>query len=98
MLKKHNVLVPMTKKSFYSRDRNLWHLSHEGDILEDPTNEPKEDMYMMTVDPKDAPNQPEYVKTRIVDELPASLNGKELSPVSLLSKLNEIDGKHELAL
>ncbi|KAG1331325.1 putative Argininosuccinate synthase, chloroplastic [Cocos nucifera] len=57
--KKHNVPVPVSKKSIYSRDRNLWHLSHEGDILEDPANEPKKDMYMMTVDPEDAPNQPE---------------------------------------
>ena len=89
--KKHNVPVPVTKKSIYSRDRNLWHLSHEvkknkshihsllytnfdtyvlvsdtehlycwkGDILEDPANEPKKDMYMMSVDPEDAPDQPE---------------------------------------
>ncbi|EHA8587858.1 hypothetical protein COCNU_scaffold003417G000030 [Cocos nucifera] len=57
--KKHNVPVPVSRKSIYSRDRNLWHLSHEGDILEDPANEPKKDMYMMSVDPEDAPNQPE---------------------------------------
>ncbi|KAH9313907.1 hypothetical protein KI387_022534 [Taxus chinensis] len=52
--KKHNVPVPVTKKSIYSRDRNLWHLSHEGDILEDPANEPHKDMYLMTVDPEEA--------------------------------------------
>ncbi|KAL2505521.1 Argininosuccinate synthase [Abeliophyllum distichum] len=92
--KKHNVPVPVTKKSIYSRDRNLWHLSHEGDILEDPANEPKEDMYMMSVDPKDAPNQPEYVKIGIVEGLPISLNGKKLSPASLLSELNEVGGRH----
>ncbi|KAH6757500.1 arginosuccinate synthase family [Perilla frutescens var. hirtella] len=92
--KKHNVPVPVTKKSIYSRDRNLWHLSHEGDILEDPVNEPKEDMYMLTVDPKDAPDQPEYVKIGIVEGLPVSVNGKELSPASLLTELNEIGGKH----
>ncbi|KAG8389587.1 hypothetical protein BUALT_Bualt02G0244600 [Buddleja alternifolia] len=91
---KHNVPVPVTKKSIYSRDRNLWHLSHEGDILEDPANEPKEDMYMMSVDPKDAPNEPEYVKIGIIEGLPVSINGKELSPASLLSELNEIGGKH----
>ncbi|XP_024314921.1 argininosuccinate synthase, chloroplastic isoform X1 [Brachypodium distachyon] len=58
--KKHNVPVPVSKKSIYSRDRNLWHLSHEGDILEDPANEPKEDMYMMSVSPENAPSKPDY--------------------------------------
>ncbi|KAK4492664.1 hypothetical protein RD792_003484 [Penstemon davidsonii] len=91
---KHNVPVPVTKKSIYSRDRNLWHLSHEGDILEDPANEPAEDMYMMTVDPIKAPNEPEYLKIGIVEGLPVSINGKELSPASLLAELNEIGGKH----
>lgn len=92
--KKHNVPVPVSKKSIYSRDRNLWHLSHEGDILEDPANEPKKDMYMMTVDPEDAPDQPEYVNIGIVAGLPVSVNGMELSPATLLSHLNEIGGKH----
>ncbi|XP_043703987.1 argininosuccinate synthase, chloroplastic-like [Telopea speciosissima] len=92
--KKHNVPVPVTKKSIYSRDRNLWHLSHEGDILEDPANEPMKDMYMISVDPEDAPNKPEYVEIGIVSGLPVSLNGKELSPASLLTELNEIGGRH----
>ncbi|GFP92063.1 argininosuccinate synthase chloroplastic, partial [Phtheirospermum japonicum] len=91
---KHNVPVPVTKKSIYSRDRNLWHLSHEGDILEDPAIEPNEDMYMMTVDPKEAPDQPEYVKIGIFQGLPVSINGNELSPASLLLELNDIGGKH----
>ncbi|KAK6928135.1 Argininosuccinate synthase [Dillenia turbinata] len=92
--KKHNVPVPVTKKSIYSRDRNLWHLSHEGDILEDPAKEPKKDMYMMSVDPQDAPDQPEYVEIGIVSGLPVSVNGKKLSPASLLAELNQIGGKH----
>ncbi|THF97514.1 hypothetical protein TEA_011302 [Camellia sinensis var. sinensis] len=92
--KKHNVPVPVTKKSIYSRDRNLWHLSHEGDILEDPAKEPNKDMYMMTVEPEDAPNQPEYVQIGMVSGLPVSVNGKEFSPASLLSELNEIGGRH----
>ncbi|XAR67907.1 Argininosuccinate synthase [Bertholletia excelsa] len=92
--KKHNVPVPVTKKSIYSRDRNLWHLSHEGDILEDPANEPRNDMYMMTVNPEDAPDHPEYVEIGIVSGIPVSVNGKKLSPASLLSKLNEIGGRH----
>ncbi|KAK9082690.1 hypothetical protein Scep_029161 [Stephania cephalantha] len=92
--KKHNVPVPVTKKSIYSRDRNLWHLSHEGDILEDPANEPRKDMYMMSVDPEDAPNQPEYLEIGIVAGNPVSVNGKDLSPATLLSELNEIGGRH----
>lgn len=92
--KKHNVPVPVTKKSIYSRDRNLWHLSHEGDILEDPANEPMKDMYMMSVDPQDAPDQPEYLNIGIVSGIPVSINGKELSPATLLSELNEIGGRH----
>ncbi|KAG2676157.1 hypothetical protein I3760_12G039900 [Carya illinoinensis] len=92
--KKHNVPVSVTKKSIYSRDRNLWHLSHEGDILEDPTNEPRKDMYMLTVDPEDAPNVPEYVEIGIEAGLPVSVNRKRLSPASLLAELNEIGGRH----
>ncbi|XP_050382377.1 argininosuccinate synthase, chloroplastic-like [Argentina anserina] len=92
--KKHNVPVPVTKQSIYSRDGNLWHLSHEGDILEDPENEPNKDMFMMTVDPEDAPNVPEYIDIGIVKGIPVSVNGQELSPASLLKKLNEIGGKH----
>ncbi|XP_052175569.1 argininosuccinate synthase, chloroplastic [Diospyros lotus] len=92
--KRHNVPVPVTKKSIYSRDRNLWHLSHEGDVLEDPRNEPKKDMYMLTVDPQDAPNKPEYIEIGIAGGLPVSVNGKHLSPASLLSEVNKIGGKH----
>uniref|UniRef100_A0A0C9S709 argininosuccinate synthase n=1 Tax=Wollemia nobilis TaxID=56998 RepID=A0A0C9S709_9CONI len=91
---KHNVPVPVTKKSIYSRDRNLWHLSHEGDILEDPANEPHKDMYLMTVDPEKAPDDPEYVEVGMVSGTPISVNGKELSPANLLAELNEIGGRH----
>ncbi|THF99559.1 hypothetical protein TEA_025596 [Camellia sinensis var. sinensis] len=63
-----------------------------GDILEDPTKEPNKDMYMMTIEPEDAPNQPEYVQIGMVSGLPISVSGKEFSPASLLSELNEIGG------
>eukprot|EP00249_Psilotum_nudum_P014768 c24991_g1_i1 orf=503-1984(-) len=92
--KEHNVPVPVTKKSLYSRDRNLWHISHEGDILEDPANEPREDMYAMTVDPTKAPDQPEYVEIGIENGIPVSINGKEMSAATLLTELNEIGGRH----
>ncbi|XP_073013065.1 argininosuccinate synthase, chloroplastic-like [Typha latifolia] len=92
--KKHNIPVPVSKKSIYSRDRNLWHLSHEGDILEDPANEPKKDMYMMTVDPEDAPSQAKYVEIGINAGAPVSIDGRVLSPASLLAELNDIGGKY----
>ncbi|KAK2388384.1 argininosuccinate synthase, chloroplastic [Trifolium repens] len=92
--KKHNVPVPVTKKSIYSRDRNLWHITHEGDVLEDPANEPKKDMYMLTADPEDAPNQPEYVEIGFESGIPVSVNGKRLSPGNLVAELNEIGGRH----
>ncbi|CAL5336549.1 unnamed protein product [Camellia sinensis] len=63
-----------------------------GDILEDPTKEPNKDMYMMTIEPEDAPNQPEYVQIGMVSGLPISVSGKEFSPAPLLSELNEIGG------
>eukprot|EP00850_Spirogloea_muscicola_P010669 SM000063S20059 [mRNA] locus=s63:539726:543417:- [translate_table: standard] len=91
---KHNVPITATKKSIYSRDRNLWHISHEGDILEDPANEPKKDMYVMTVDPEDAPNTPEYVEIGFEKGLPVSLNGQSKSAATLLEELNEIGGRH----
>lgn len=92
--KKFNIPVPVTKKSIYSRDRNLWHISHEGDILEDPANEPKKDMYVLTVDPEDAPDTPEYVEIAFEAGTPVSVNGETLSPAQLLTKLNEIGGRH----
>ncbi|CAJ1943650.1 unnamed protein product [Sphenostylis stenocarpa] len=66
----------------------------EGDILEDPANEPKRDMYMMSVDPEDATDQAEHVEIGMESGLPVSVNGKRLSPASLLAELNEIGGKH----
>eukprot|EP00250_Pteridium_aquilinum_P018491 c24115_g2_i1 orf=250-1692(-) len=92
--KKHNVPVPVTKKSIYSRDRNLWHISHEGDILENPENEPKKDMYVMTVDPEEAPDTPEYLEIGIEAGIPVSFNGESLSPANLLAALNEVGGRH----
>jgi argininosuccinate synthase len=92
--KKHNIPVTATKKSIYSRDRNLWHISHEGDILEDPANEPAKDMFVMSADPEDAPDIPEYVTIQIEKGLPVGYNGNKLSPATLLEQLNELGGKH----
>ena len=90
----HKVPVSATLKSIYSRDRNLWHLSHEGGLLEDPWNEPDETMYQMSVAPEAAPDQPEYVEIEFDAGTPVAVNGEKLSPASIVTKLNEIGGKH----
>ena len=86
--------VPVTKKDPYSRDRNLWHLSHEGGPLEDPSFEPEAAMFKLTVDPMDAPDAPEKVTIEFESGVPVAVNGKELSPAKLVQTLNEIGGRH----
>jgi argininosuccinate synthase len=86
--------VPVTKKDPYSRDRNLWHLSHEGGPLEDPAFEPEASMFKLTVDPQDAPDQPEKVTITFKSGVPVAVNGKTLSPAQLVQTLNEIGGRH----
>src|SRR5262249_61714072 len=86
--------VPVTKKDPYSRDRNLWHLSHEGGPLEDPAFEPEASMFKLTVDPTLAPEEPEKVTIEFEAGVPVSVNGEELSPAALIQKLSEIGGRH----
>ena len=90
----HNVPVAATSAKIYSRDRNIWHLSHEGGILEDPNSVPPKDLFMRTTDPLDAPATPEDVVIGFERGTPASVNGVALDPVALLTKLNEIGGRH----
>ncbi|HEU4888254.1 MAG TPA: argininosuccinate synthase [Thermoanaerobaculia bacterium] len=86
--------VPVTKKDPYSRDRNLWHLSHEGGPLEDPTFEPEPSMFKLTADPQDAPDTPEKVTITFEEGIPVAVNGTRLSPAKLVQTLNEIGGRH----
>ncbi|HEX6088038.1 MAG TPA: argininosuccinate synthase [Thermoanaerobaculia bacterium] len=86
--------VPVTKKDPYSRDRNLWHLSHEGGPLEDPSFEPEASMFKLSVDPMDAPDEPEKVTIEFEAGVPVSVNGVKLSPAKLVQTLNEIGGRH----
>ncbi len=86
--------VPVTKKDPYSRDRNLWHLSHEGGPLEDPSFEPEASMFKLTVDPIDAPNTPEKVTIEFEAGIPVAVNGNKLTPAALVETLNAIAGKH----
>ncbi|MCB9076835.1 MAG: argininosuccinate synthase [Anaerolineaceae bacterium] len=90
----YNVPVSVTEKSIYSRDRNIWHLSHEGGILEDPWLEPEKAMFQLSVDPEDAPNQPEYIEIDFQEGIPKKINGVARGPISLISELNEIGGRH----
>lgn len=90
----HNVPVSATPKSIYSRDGNIWHLSHEGGILEDPWQEPEEAMYQLSVSPEAAPDHPEYVVIDFQEGVPKRVNGVALGPISLLETLNEIGGRH----
>ena len=91
---KHNVPVPATEKSIYSRDRNLWHMSHEGGLLEDPWNEPEEEMYTLTTSPEAAPDEPEYITIDFKEGLPIRLNGVAMGPVEMMTALNDLGAKH----
>ncbi len=92
--KKHGIPVPTSKKFPWSSDRNLLHISFEGDILENPWAEAPEEMYVLTVRPEDAPDQPEYVEVEFEKGDAVAVNGERLSPANLLAKLNEIGGRH----
>ncbi len=90
---KHNVPLKQSKQSIYSRDRNLWHMSHEGGILEDPWKEPEEAMYTLSQSPHDAPDTSEEIVLEFEYGLPVALNGKKLAAVELVNKLNKIGAK-----
>jgi len=86
----HHVPIDQTKKNIYSRDRNIWHLSHEGGVLEDPENAPEESMWQWIASPADAPNKPAAVEIGFEAGTPVSVDGKELRPLVLVERLNEI--------
>ncbi len=91
-----NVPVSQTEKDIYSRDRNIFHLSHEGGLLEDPWNEPEGSMFQLTQDPQDAPDEPEYIEIDMFQGNPRSLNGEAMDAVELFVKLNQIGGRHAI--
>ena len=92
--KKHGIPVPVTKKKPYSTDRNLFHISYEGGILEDPWAEPPENMFTMTVSPEKAPSRAQYIEIGYKNGDPVTVDGKKFSPAKLLKKLNTVAGKH----
>jgi len=88
------IAVPVTKKDPYSRDRNLWHLSHEGGPLEDPSFEPEPSMFKLTVDPSLAPDEAEKVTITFQSGIPVAVNGKAMSAAKIVETLNKIGGRH----
>jgi argininosuccinate synthase len=86
--------VAQSKENIYSRDQNLWHLSHEGGELEDPWQAPSERVYQITASPQAAPDQPEEIVIGFEHGYPVSLNGERLPPVTLMERLNAIGGQH----
>ena len=92
--KKHKVPIDQTKKKIYSRDRNLWHISHEGADLEDPANEPLDSLFMMSKPVSKAPAKPEYVTVGFHEGIPVKLNGRLTNGVKMIEVLNDVGGKH----
>ena len=96
---KNGIECPVTKKDLYSRDRNIWHISHEGVDLEDPWNEPQLDnLLRLSVSPEKAPDEPEYISIGFEAGIPVSLNGEKLEPRPLVEKLNALGGKHGVGI
>ncbi|MGI9643548.1 MAG: argininosuccinate synthase [Acidimicrobiia bacterium] len=90
----HGIPTPVTAEKPYSTDANMLHISYEGGVLEDPWVGPPKGMFNMTVDPEDAPDEPEFVTVGFEAGNPISVNGVMLSPVEILATLNEIGGRH----
>ncbi|UCF74093.1 MAG: argininosuccinate synthase [Deltaproteobacteria bacterium] len=92
--KKRGIPIPVTREKPYSSDRNLLHISFEGGILEDPWQEPSEDMFVMSVSPEIAPDKATYVEINFENGNPIAVDGERLSPANLLRRLNELGGKN----
>jgi len=91
---KHQIPITASKKKIYSEDRNLWHLSHEGGLLENLEYEPEEALWSITVSPDKAPDTPCYLEVEFEAGIPVGLNGQRLPPAELVSSANQIGGEH----
>jgi argininosuccinate synthase len=92
--KKHKIPIAQTKKQIYSRDRNLWHISHEGGDLEDPWNEPVDSLFVISKPVAKTPTKPDYIEIGFAEGIPVKLNGKTTTSVKLVQTLNRLGGKH----
>jgi len=98
-LEKRGLEVPMLKEQSYSRDKNLWHLSHEGLELEEPENEPNfKKLLQLSVMPEDAPDTPAYIEMEFEKGIPVALNGKKIGPIELMDQLNTIGGANGIGI
>ena len=91
---KYNIPIQHTEKDIYSRDRNIFHLSHEGGLLENPWNEPAKEMFQLTVSPEEAPDKPVYLEIGFEKGNPVTLDGESLNALELFTRLNTIAGQH----
>lgn len=91
---KHGIPVPVTKDKPYSTDRNLFHISYEGGVLEDPWNEPHDDMFLLSVTPERAPDKPTILEISYEQGNPVAINGEKMSPATLLERLNQYGGEN----
>ena len=97
--KAHGIHLPFSADSSYSRDRNLWHISHEGLELEDPACEPNYDhLLVLGVSPEKAPDEPEYVTMTFEKGIPTSVNGKQMKVSDIIRELNVLGGKHGIGI
>ena len=97
----HNIPLKITRETNYSKDKNLWHLSHEGLDLEDPANEPKyndPNFLELGVSPEQAPDKPEYMTIHCEKGVPTAVNGEEMDSISLIEKLNELGGRNGIGI
>ena len=90
----YNIPIQQTEKDIYSRDRNIFHLSHEGGLLEDPWNDPDRKMFQLTVSPEEAPDKPVYIEIGFDEGNPVSLDGEPLKALELFTRLNKVAGQH----
>ncbi len=95
---KHNIPIPVAKSRPYSMDRNIWHLSHEGADLENPANEPMDDVYLVSKSPENAPDKPAYVDICFEKGIPVAVDGEKLGAVALLEKLNTLGAEHGIGI
>ena len=95
--KAHNIAIPTDNKK-YSMDKNIWHLSHEGSDLQDPWNEPQNEMYLVSKAPEDAADKPEYVTIDFEKGIPVAVNGKKMGAVELLTELNDIGARNGVGI
>ena len=97
--KQHGIHLPFSADTSYSRDRNLWHISHEGLELEDPANEPNYDhLLVLSTTPEKAPDEPEYVTMTFEKGVPTSINGEKMKVADIIRKLNTLGGKHGIGI